>query len=170
VKGVALALLAATLLAAPARAAGQGVGAGGLPDPAQEAHAHVLFRQIRCVVCQNESIDDSEAPLAADLRRLIREQVAAGRADADIRRFLVERYGQFVLLKPRFDLANAALWLGPFALLAAGLVVALASRRGVREANPLTTEEGERLALLRATAPEVTLAPRSRPQNGSPRV
>ncbi len=166
---LALAACAAAALAVPAHATGTS-GPGGLAAPAQEAHAHALFRQIRCVVCQNESIDDSEAPLAGDLRRIIREQVRAGRADADIRRFLVDRYGQFVLLKPRFDLANAALWLGPFGLAAAGLAAALASRRKPVAEAPLTPAEAARLALLRAPPPEATLAPRSRPENGSSRV
>ncbi|MFZ5730445.1 MAG: cytochrome c-type biogenesis protein, partial [Pseudomonadota bacterium] len=68
-----------------------------LPDPAQEARARELFKEVRCLVCQNESIDDSNAELAADLRRIVREEVAAGRSDAEIRDFLTDRYGEYVL-------------------------------------------------------------------------
>ena len=118
--------------------------------PAQEARAHALFRQIRCVVCQNESIDDSEADLASDLRRIVREKIAAGRSDADIQGFLVARYGQFVLMKPRFDAANALLWLAPFALVAAGLGGALASRRPPVCHAELTADEARRVDALRA--------------------
>src|SRR6185437_773630 len=75
-----------------------------LPDPAQEARARAIFADVRCLVCQNESIDDSEAELAGDLRRTIREQVKAGRSDAQIKRFLTDRYGEFVLMTPRFSL------------------------------------------------------------------
>ncbi len=94
-----------------------------LPNPAQEAHARALFQQVRCVVCQNESIDDSEADVAGDLRRAIRDQVALGRSDQQVRTFLVARYGEFVLLKPRFTLGNGLLWLSPFALVLAGLAI-----------------------------------------------
>ena len=103
----ALALAGLACTPASAQPTSTPLGVERLPDPAQEARAHAVFRQIRCVVCQNESIDDSEAPLAGDLRHIVRSQVAAGRSDADIRRFLVDRYGQFVLLKPSFDPANA---------------------------------------------------------------
>ena len=94
-----------------------------LADPAQEARAKALFSQVRCVVCQNESIDDSQADLAADLRRIVREEVASGRTDAEVRTFLVGRYGEFVMLKPAFSLSNAALWLTPFAIVLCGLLV-----------------------------------------------
>ena len=121
-----------------------------LRDPAQEAHAHVLFRQIRCLVCQNESIDDSEAPLAGDLRHLVRQQVAAGRSDADIRTFLVQRYGEFVLLKPPFSPANAALWLTPFVIVGGGLAVLAVRSRKPRTPlePPLDPAEEARLAAL----------------------
>lgn len=142
----AVAALAALWLIAAAPAP----GADRLADPAQEARAHALFRQIRCVVCQNESIDDSEADLASDLRRIVREQIAAGRSDADIQGFLVARYGQFVLMKPRLDAANALLWLAPFALVAAGLGGALASRRAAAADTALTPEEARRVDALRA--------------------
>nr|WP_174299986.1 cytochrome c-type biogenesis protein [Caulobacter sp. S45] len=128
-----------------------------LRDPAQEAHAHVLFRQVRCLVCQNESIDDSEAPLAADLRALVRQQVAAGRADADIRAFLVKRYGEFVLLKPAFSAANALLWLTPFVIiLGGGAAIGLRRRdeRGRAAERPLDAVEEARLAVLAPTRVE----------------
>ncbi len=92
-----------------------------LPNPAAEARARSLFREVRCMVCQNESIDDSEATLAADLRRTVREQVASGASDGQVRSFLTARYGQFVLLKPAFNIGNALLWLGPFLLVLVGL-------------------------------------------------
>jgi cytochrome c-type biogenesis protein CcmH len=91
-----------------------------LKDPGQEAHARSLFRQFRCVVCQNESIDDSDADIAHDLRGIIRGQVAQGRSDAQIRSFLVERYGEFILLEPRFSVGNAVLWLSPALIVLAG--------------------------------------------------
>lgn len=122
-----------------------------LADPAQEARARGLFEQIRCVVCQNESIDDSEADLARDLRQSVRAQVAAGRSDAEIRRFLVQRYGEFILLRPRFSAANAVAWLAPFVIVLAGGAVLLARAR--RPPAPggerLSPEEEARLAQLR---------------------
>ena len=127
-----------------------------LPDPAQEARARELFREIRCVVCQNESIDDSEAELAGDLRRVVREQVSAGRSDAEIRAYLVDRYGEFVLLKPSFGPGNLALWLTPLALLtiAGGLILWRARRAGPEIVTAgLTPEEEAALAALTA-APE----------------
>lgn len=93
-----------------------------LPDPAMEARAKALFPQIRCMVCQNESIDDSQADLAVDLRKIVREEVAAGRTDAEVRSYLVQRYGEYVMLKPAFSLTNAALWVTPFAIVFLGLI------------------------------------------------
>lgn len=120
-----------------------------LPDPAQEARARVLFKEVRCLVCQNESIDDSEAQLAGDLRRIVREQVKAGRSDGEIRAFLVRRYGEFVLLKPRFSAGNAALWLAPVGVLLVGgvLMVGLLRRRRTVETE-LSREEEDRVARL----------------------
>jgi cytochrome c-type biogenesis protein CcmH len=122
-----------------------------LPDPAQEARARAIFQDVRCLVCQNESIDDSEAELAADLRRVVREQVKAGRSDADIKRFLTDRYGEFVLLTPAFSWTNLALWGGPFAVvvLGAGLLAArLRNRSGDAELSP---EEADRVRRLSQT-------------------
>lgn len=143
-------LLALAALACTAASAGA-PPPDALHDPGQEAHAHRLFRQVRCLVCQNESIDDSEAPLAADLRHLIRVQVAHGRSDGDIRGFLVRRYGEFVLLKPAFSLANAFLWLTPFAIvLGGGATLALRNRRGAASPpeDALSPAEEARLAAL----------------------
>ena len=140
-------VIAAVLLGAAAPA-----GPDRLAEPAQEARAHAVFRRIRCVVCQNESIDDSQADLAGDLRRVVRGQIAAGRSDADIRRFLTDRYGQFVLLKPRFDAANALLWLGPFALVMAGLATAFVAGRAPAAEPPLSPEEAARVEALRREA------------------
>jgi cytochrome c-type biogenesis protein CcmH len=91
-----------------------------LPDGALEARARALSKELRCMVCQNQSIDDSDAPLARDLRILVRERLQAGDSDRQVIDFLVTRYGEFVLLKPRFSLHTALLWLGPAAVLIAG--------------------------------------------------
>lgn len=119
-----------------------------LPDPAQEARARELFQEIRCLVCQNESIDDSEAELAQDLRRIVREQVAAGRSDDQVRAFLVARYGEFVLLRPAFSAGNLVLWVAPFvvAILGGVLLFFLTRRRAAPEA--LSPEEEARLSRL----------------------
>jgi cytochrome c-type biogenesis protein CcmH len=120
-----------------------------LADPGQEARARHLMQEFRCVVCQNESIDDSEADLARDLRQIVREQVRAGRSDDQVRAFMADRYGQFVLLKPRFNAGNAALWLTPVGLLgAAGLLIFLQRRRGPGLEPPLTEEEEAKIAEL----------------------
>ena len=133
-----------------------------LPQPAQEARAHSLFRQIRCLVCQNESIDDSDAALAADLRGLVRQDIVAGRSDPEIKRALVDRYGEFVLLRPRFSLGNAALWLLPLLIVAGGgAAFALRARRPADAPEPpLTEAETSRVAALAST---VTVPPQSRP-------
>jgi cytochrome c-type biogenesis protein CcmH len=127
-----------------------------LPDPGQEGRARALFQEIRCVVCQNESIDASEAELARDLRSVVREQVAAGRSDAEIKQFLVQRYGEFVLFRPRFGWGTAALWLVPFAVVLAGVTMML--RRGRRQvsAPALSEDEERRLAVLTGDDGKVT--------------
>jgi cytochrome c-type biogenesis protein CcmH len=102
-----------------------------LADSALEARARVLSKELRCMVCQNQSIDDSDAPLARDLRLLVRERLQAGDSDKQVMDFLVARYGEFVLLKPRFNANTALLWLTPFALLLLGIAaLALFWRRG----------------------------------------
>lgn len=121
-----------TILAAVACMAGAAADpAERLSDPAKEARAREIFREVRCLVCQNESIDDSEADLAGDLRRVVRDQVKQGRSDAQIRAFLVERYGEFVLLKPPFSVGNALLWATPgiALILGAALMIVLLRRR-----------------------------------------
>jgi cytochrome c-type biogenesis protein CcmH len=123
-----------------------------LNDPALETRARHLSQELRCMVCQNQSIDDSEAPLAHDLRVLVRERLKAGDSDSQVLDYLVDRYGEFVLLKPRFELQTIMLWgLPPLALLAgiAGLVVAL-RRRQLSDSGPtkLSAAERRRLATL----------------------
>jgi cytochrome c-type biogenesis protein CcmH len=122
-----------------------------LPNPAQEARARALSRELRCMVCQNESIDDSEAPLAHDLRVLVRERIKAGDSDAQIVDFLVARYGEFVLLKPRLSWHTALLWgLPPVLLLFGGALVLVSLKRRNRalgnEDAKLNDVEEEQLA------------------------
>jgi len=101
-----------------------------LTDAALETRARSLSRELRCMVCQNQTIDDSDAPLARDLRILVRERLRAGDSDQQVIDFLVARYGEFVLLKPRFSLHTALLWLGPAAVLLIGaLGLSLAAYR-----------------------------------------
>jgi cytochrome c-type biogenesis protein CcmH len=91
-----------------------------LADAVLEGRARALSKELRCMVCQNQSIDDSDAPLARDLRVLVRERLQAGDSDGQVIDFLVARYGEFVLLKPRFSLHTALLWLGPAAVMLIG--------------------------------------------------
>ena len=101
-----------------------------LADPALEARARVISEGLRCLVCQNQSIDDSEAPLAKDLRLLVRERIKAGDSDQEVVDFIVARYGEFVLLKPRFEPRTLLLWFAtPAVFLLALLLIALAYRR-----------------------------------------
>jgi len=138
-------LLALFLLAAPAFAVQPDER---LTDPALEARARAPSRELRCIVCQNESIDASEAELARDLRVIVRQQVASGASDAQVRDFLTDRYGEYVLLKPSFSLANAALWLAPFAVALLGGLMLLGRLRE-REPEPeLSDVEAARLAAL----------------------
>ena len=120
-----------------------------LPDPAMEARARSLSAELRCLVCQNQSIDDSDADLAKDIRVLIRERIAKGESNDQVRDFLVSRYGDFILLKPPFKLETALLWLSaPLTLTLGGLGVFLATRRRVTATPALTAEEEKRLAEL----------------------
>jgi cytochrome c-type biogenesis protein CcmH len=106
------------------------------------------MRDVRCLVCQNESIDDSEADLARDLRQIVREQVKAGRSDAEIKRFLTDRYGEFVLLKPQVSVGNLALWGGPFVVVGLGVVLLFARLRNRTPDAELSPLEAERLREL----------------------
>jgi cytochrome c-type biogenesis protein CcmH len=121
-----------------------------LADPALEARARAISRDLRCLVCQNQSIDDSDADLARDLRLLLRQRLLAGDSDQQARQFLVDRYGDYVLLKPPFKSTTLALWLGPPALLGVGLAIAFvtARKRRPKEAPALTAEEKARLDRL----------------------
>jgi cytochrome c-type biogenesis protein CcmH len=136
VRRAAFAAVAVLLLGAAA-----GDPADRLADPALEAHARALFRDVRCLVCQSQSIDESDAPLAHDLRQMVRSQVAAGRSDDQIRAFLVSRYGQFVLLTPRLSLGNAILWIGPLLVVAAGAAALATRRRATAEPATLDPQE-----------------------------
>lgn len=120
-----------------------------LDDPALEARARAIGKELRCLVCQNQSIDESDADLARDLRRLVREQLVAGESDAAIKAYVVARYGDFILLKPPFKIKTLALWLGPLAiLLLAGTGAAVYLRRQAhvtQAAAPLSADERRRL-------------------------
>jgi cytochrome c-type biogenesis protein CcmH len=123
-----------------------------LPDPAMESEARVFMREIRCVVCQSQSIDESDAEIAAQMRNAVREQMAAGKTQKEIRDFLVARYGDFVLMKPPFKWETALLWIGPFSLAGIGLCFIYFQRgrlnsaaSGRSSARDLSVSERERL-------------------------
>lgn len=126
------AALAATVFAATA------------DETADDARYHALIGELRCLVCQNQTLADSSAELAGDLRRQVREQVAAGRSDDEVIEFLVQRYGDFVRYEPPFKATTALLWIGPFALLVAAagiLFLTLRRRRNAPEAPALGADE-----------------------------
>jgi cytochrome c-type biogenesis protein CcmH len=119
-----------------------------LADPRLETRARALSAELRCMVCQNQSIDDSNADLAKDLRLLVRERLKAGDTDAEVLDYLVSRYGEFVLLKPRLSAHTVLLWGMPLFLLLVGgvvLVRRIAKRSVVRPVAPLSEEESRRL-------------------------
>ncbi|KQV43502.1 MULTISPECIES: cytochrome c-type biogenesis protein [unclassified Rhizobium] len=128
-----------------------------MKDPALEARARALSAQLRCMVCQNQSIDDSNAELAKDLRVLVRERIAGGDSDEQVIAYVVSRYGEFVLLKPRFETKTLLLWGTPVVLLVVGAIaMAFAARRrsGKVTGTSLTADEKARLeALLKNDAP-----------------
>jgi cytochrome c-type biogenesis protein CcmH len=154
-KRLMLAGLAALAFAAPALAV---TPDEQLKDPKLEARARAVSRELRCVVCQNQSIDDSAAPLAHDLRVILRERLAAGDTDQQAKAYLVARYGDFVLLRPPFQPDTWALWLGPLAVLAAGGAgAALYIRSRARASDaPLSAEEEAEAAALMATPEPAT--------------
>ena len=118
-----------------------------MSDPARESRARDLSRELRCMVCQNQSIDDSDAPLARDLRLLVRERIASGDSDSQVIDFLVARYGEFVLLKPRFNSHTLLLWLLPPLVLAGG---GLALWLNMRRRSGSSAREDESPARLTA--------------------
>jgi cytochrome c-type biogenesis protein CcmH len=122
-----------------------------LEDPELEARARALGKQLRCVVCQNQSIDDSNADLAQDFRRIVRERVVEGESDEEVLQYMVDRYGEFVLLKPPVTAGTIILWTGPFAVLLLGAGIAYTTARRKRDADEaaeLSPEERRRLSEL----------------------
>ena len=149
---ISVCLVAAALTAAPPSFAVQPDEV--LANPALESRARELSRELRCMVCQNQSIDDSDAPLAKDLRVLVRERLTAGDSDTQVIDFLVSRYGEFVLLKPRFSMHTLLLWLAPFAAVIIGgwgLIAFMRRRTSKADASAqeqLTPAEQARVAEL----------------------
>ena len=141
-------VLLALLLATPASAVSD--PAEMLPNPALETRAEQVGRQLRCLVCQNESIEDSNADLARDLRRMVRSRIAAGDSDAATTQWVVARYGDFVRLRPPVNGITALLWGSPVLAVLAGLGFALWSRRRAAAVAPLSEAERARLADLTA--------------------
>jgi cytochrome c-type biogenesis protein CcmH len=121
-----------------------------LPDATLETRARVLSKELRCMVCQNQSIDDSDAPLARDLRVLVRERLQAGDSDHQVIDFLVSRYGEFVLLKPRFSPHTALLWLGPAAILLIGALALFLGFRRSRAGSAAAPAESPKLTAAEA--------------------
>lgn len=144
-------LLSAFLLALLPLGAARAVLPGEqLADPVLEARARDIGRQLRCVVCQNQSIDDSDASLAHDFRMIVRDQLSQGASDEEVIRFMVDRYGDFILLKPPFAWKTAGLWFGPLLVFLAGGLLALRYVRRRRPDTdtgtpPLSPEEEQRL-------------------------
>ena len=125
-------------------------------DPAVEQRLHKLSQELRCLVCQNETLADSRADLAEDLRREIREQIKAGKSDQEIIQFLTARYGQFILYRPQVTPTTYLLWFGPFVLLLGGLFVLfhyIKQRRDALTEKPLTADEHRRAQELLASLP-----------------
>jgi cytochrome c-type biogenesis protein CcmH/NrfF len=118
-----------------------------LADPALEARARALSEGLRCLVCQNQSIDESDADLARDLRILVRERITAGDTDDEAMDYIVSRYGEFVLLKPRFGLRNALLWGAPFLLLIGGAIFVFRASRKKQPVEAASLSKEEQAAL-----------------------
>lgn len=127
-----------------------GVDEKRLSDPAEEARAQEIMKQLRCLVCQNQSIVDSDAGLAKDIRIIVRERILAGDTDQQVLTFMTERYGDWVLLKPPFDGATIILWLSPLLLLGFGFIIIIRNQRNRKMATstPLSDEEQKRIAQL----------------------
>lgn len=143
-----LGLLGLVLLTAPARAVEPDEI---LADPALEARARKLSAELRCMVCQNQSIDDSSAPLARDLRLLVRDRLKTGASDSEVRAYLVARYGEFVLLKPPLSTGTVLLWLTPLLVLGGiGALVASRLRRGSAAGAGTTALDAEEQRRLEA--------------------
>lgn len=151
-KALRVLFVALVLAAAPAPMSPVWAQEPQLADPALEERARDLSREIRCVVCQSQSIAESDADIARDMRTLIREQISAGKSDQEIRDYLVARYGDFVLFEPPFKATTYVLWIGPFVLLVLALVgVGLYFRRRAAQsiAGPeLSAAERRRVAEL----------------------
>ena len=142
---VAISLLSASLIPASVALAVQADEV--MSDPALEARARGLSKELRCMVCQNQSIDDSDAPLARDLRILVRERLKEGDSDSQVIDFLVARYGEFVLLRPRLNLHTALLWIAAPALLLGGALALVIFARRRSRAVAATTKNGEKSVL-----------------------
>ena len=142
-------LLAALVFASPAFAVLPGEQ---LADPRLEARARAISQELRCVVCQNQTIDDSDATLAHDLRLIVRERLRAGDTDEQVKAYVVHRYGPYVLLKPPLELATFLLWFGPLAVLIAGAAGSWIYLRRRRDGKDRMLTKDEELALARILA------------------
>ncbi|MDG1438949.1 MAG: cytochrome c-type biogenesis protein CcmH [Emcibacteraceae bacterium] len=127
-----------------------GVDEKRLDNPADEARAQEVMKQLRCLVCQNQSIVDSDAGLARDLRVIVRERIILGESDDEVLRFMTDRYGDWVLLKPPFDGATIVLWLSPILLLLIGFLFVYRNQRSrkIIAAEPLSDEEQAKINRL----------------------
>jgi cytochrome c-type biogenesis protein CcmH len=150
------AVAVAMALALPGPAFGQAEEVAK-PDPIVESRLKALGEELRCLVCQNQTIADSSAPLALDLRNQIRTQIAQGRSDSQIRDYMVERYGDFVLYRPPLKATTALLWVGPFALVAVGVGIFLLT---VRRRRAGASENREEVSAKRRDELEKLLADR----------
>ena len=119
-----------------------------LADPRLEARAREISAELRCLVCQNQSIDDSDAPLARDLRILVRQRLQSGESDGDVRKYLVDRYGDFILLRPPFAASTWLLWMTPLLVLFVGAGVGILRRKRGRSAERLSGDEELELARI----------------------
>ena len=152
---VALSIIFIALMSLSALAVG--VDEKRLSDPTQEARAQEVMKQLRCLVCQNQSVVDSDASLAKDIRLIVRERIIAGDSDEEVLGFMTDRYGDWVLLKPPFDGATIILWLSPVMLLLIGFFIVYRNqktRKKVMISDPLSEDEKQRLEALLAVGDE----------------